>query len=511
MSTSRIANFLALQHAIDMGKDFSNKRFAKSPASYLKDWKAFVSETEANVKQFKTELDYYESIAEELKAKADPNLPKRNTLGSARTHISNARSKLRKQSPDQIYPHFFKELEHLKVAHRDYLKHFEQLDTSTPEKFDESIGLLVVHGVPKDITQKLNLLPFRHPALNTLKLTHKQYAELTALAKKNKGLSHENAPVAHISKVQDFVLQVYRDKDKDPNDYIKPFIALEFALGRRSVELGFLTEISESKIAGHLNFKGFAKQGKKVTTLDLPVVILKAHQALELFHIARERTKRVLFGKRPEVLLEISKTKDTKGFSNLFKKVRADFKKYFKFERLKNSPTLKADATMHNAARSIYKFLALKEFADHPRYKHLSPIAMANLILAHEKGDFDTTLAYFDMNIIDDTEKRKTSRTENSKSETPKAKKKAVSKPVHTEPQISKEDKNFLRKVRNVHLMRTAAEFAKKKRIPAITKIHLAMLVQFKRKPTTAQLNEIAGEKAAKAYINFLVQNKIQF
>ncbi len=101
-----------------------------------------------------------------------------------------------------------------------------------------------------------------------------------------------------------------------------------------------LSEITLSPIAGHLRVIGLPKQRSQKKILDIPVVTLKPEQALELFKLAPEKVDRVVFGHRMEKLKK-------NVFGQILKKVRTEFKKHFKFPRLKKSSRLREEATMH--------------------------------------------------------------------------------------------------------------------------------------------------------------------
>lgn len=365
--------------------------FDKDAKAYMKQWKAYIKQTEMLVKEFHAWLDYYPSLAEE---RANPDKPRTRSHKSAAVELSKTAKKLNDEIGWEFMPHFHKELEKLKAKHKDYSRLLNLLDTSSPKAFDQSFKN-ITKDLPKYLKADLKKLPYKHPAVQFLKLP--SYNEINRDAERIRQEKGENISSLNINQVKYYVEKVYNERHQNP-DYACICLALQFATGRRRAELGLISTVTQSKIEGHIHIDRFAKANNTQKTHDLPVILLTVPQVIELYTLLRERLEAV-FSDKPKIWREIKATKNTDSFDDYTKRVRTEFLKEFKLRVLDTTDSDLKNLTTHNACRSFYAQYAYQH--RDKQYKKMSLQVFANRLLGHVKGDHKTTENYLRVELVD--------------------------------------------------------------------------------------------------------------
>jgi hypothetical protein len=550
-ATAKRKKYIQAQLKVD--KDFcpSKELFDKNLDEYYKAWKTFEAKSFECVEAYRKDLNYYNGFDEE---DADPQrLQKKMQINTASSQISSTKGELKKVVKPRFYPHFHLEFEKLKERFPNWAEDIAAFDGVPATEFENQIGVMAKNPViPRTLLDELRALPFAHPALHHLALPQEWYRELTRRYNEKRAASSANTPVAYLSEVKSYVEKVYAERNDDRNDFANPYLAVAFATGRRSIEIGLLTEFSLSQRPGHIHVSGLAKESD-VQSLDIPVLFLAPQQVLELLRITRERIEKVLYGQRSADLKRIRNERNTRDFNDDVSKVTETFNESFEFSRLLPSEKLRDKATAHKATRGIYADVASRAVATMDGYLGKSNLEVRRMILGHKSQD--TTKSYLDIQVIDDvntsatipmiimntpTEKApkadtaptagklgkkgkapgKSAKKEKADASTParsapKASGKAEAKSATVPPEkeagtfSAAAHRKFLAEAVNQKMTLAALDFSKKKRMNGIFTIQVK-LHTFKQHPSLNDLAAIADEKSALAYVKFLDQQGIK-
>ncbi|MDQ3232809.1 MAG: hypothetical protein M3Q07_13410 [Pseudobdellovibrionaceae bacterium] len=544
-----------IQNQLKVDKEFcpSRELFNKSQEQYYKAWETYLAKTLECVDAYKKDLNAYADYTEQ-----DNNPGIKMLIESAMSQVSSTKSYFLKHvAKPQFYPHFQLELDKVKETFQEYAEYLAAFDSTTADKFNGLVDILAKSPVPRTLLDELRALPFAHPARHHLAYPKELYLERQRRYNQGLDASSTNTPIAYLSAVKSYVEKVYAERNNNPKDYANPYLAVAFATGRRSIEIGLVTEFSASERPGHIYASGLAKESE---SLDIPVLFLSPDQALELVQITRHRIESVLFRRRPEELERIKNERDTRAFNDAVSKVTETFNATFEFSRLLPTESHRDNANAHKATRGIYADVASKAVATMKGYLGKSNIEVRRMLLGHESQN--TTKSYLDIQVIDDVNTNatipfiitSTATDQPTKAEpapespTPQAKasgkaskaevdapakpepvshkpeakaagkasKKAVaSSPAKSDPEpkgkpvSAAAHRRFLTEAVNTQMTMAVWDFAKKKRMRGVFTIY-SELYKFKAHPSLADLAAIADEKSAITLVKFLSERGIQ-
>ncbi|MDQ3231443.1 MAG: hypothetical protein M3Q07_06440 [Pseudobdellovibrionaceae bacterium] len=423
----KINDFIDRQVHIDLAARPDALLLEQSPEAYAKAWKEYVAQTRENVQEFKDDLNYYPSMAEEKKARKeaeeakDPakRVKRGRPIGNGKLQSQSAKdaftraAKKLKSSSDAVAPHFNRELNNLAQKYKRFAKYLKALPRH-PDAFSRAVEELK-DTLPEKLIEKLFKLPYKHPARFYMHLPKSHNKALSKQKAQTRSEAHKNAPTIALSDFQDFAISVYQRRYEA--DWQELYIACLIISGRRKVDLGYVSEFTASEREGHIIADTLSKKRlvfrpetgtmeRPIINLNFPVVPLEPEQALEMIQVLRTKIRNEVVG--DENWLEIKRTGNSSTFDGAMASVRYTFKKHFPIQVI-IPPQRKKDGSftpekiirfnVHKICRAAYIRSAEIEFSHKPEYKGLSPLGFANTILGHESQDLMTTADYLAIRV----------------------------------------------------------------------------------------------------------------